>query len=196
MIPMKKLWKKLWKSLTNITVVDRFLLIFLALLFGYMTVHLLGGKAVQGETSTIDVMVRTSAVTIFGYFVSGNFMKSQPAQQTLEKTSLQPLSTSHADSESQSSSPVNQIGFQTAALEEKEELGKITISEDPGPSKDSSKKLQIKIIAVIGLVSLGILFLAGNFPKESPELTAIVSQLRDFLFASIGFLVSCGKQEL
>ncbi len=53
--------------------------------------------------------------------------------------------------------------------------------------------MQIFVVSVIGLISLTILFLTGYIENVTTEIAAIISQLRDFVSACIGFLISCGK---
>ena len=51
------------------------------------------------------------------------------------------------------------------------------------------------IVAGIGGISLILLFAVRNYLDTNPEITATVSQFRDFVSACVGFLVSCGKSE-
>ena len=54
-------------------------------------------------------------------------------------------------------------------------------------------KIQITVVSVVGIFSLILLFIAGKFLDTTHEISATVSQLRDFVSACVGFLVSCGK---
>lgn len=65
-------------------------------------------------------------------------------------------------------------------------------SEISEPPRRCSR-VQITIVASIGLFSLIILFLTRFYQELTPELSAAISQLRDFVSACIGFLISCGK---
>ena len=85
------------------------------------------------------------------------------------------------------------IGFQDPSEESQTEMGKITVSEIPDASKGTCGKLQIWVVSAVGLLSLVILIGTKGYSDVTPELTALVSQLRDFLFGCIGFLVGCGK---
>ncbi len=55
------------------------------------------------------------------------------------------------------------------------------------------KNIQVVIVSVIGLLSLIILMVTRQFQNVTSELTAVMSQLRDFVSACIGFLISYGK---
>lgn len=153
---MIKIWRKAKRTFDNVCIVDRFLLIFLLVLFGYIIAHIFSGAAASQEGNTIDIIVRTSMAAIFGYFISSNFSERQNT-----------LSAQSTDSEDQS-------------------LGQAV-------SFRRCSKIQVTIVASIGLISLAILFVTRFYQDFTPELSATISQLRDFVSACIGFLVSCGK---
>lgn len=153
---MIKMWSKAGRAFCNVCIVDRFLLVFLLALFVYIIVHIFSGEAASQEGNTIDIIVRTSMVAIFGYFISSNFSEKQNT-----------LSAQSIDSVEQS-------------------------FEQVVPSRQCSK-IQITIVASIGLISLAILFVTRFYQDFTPELSATISQLRDFVSACIGFLASCGK---
>lgn len=190
---MRKLWKRVGESIKRICLVDRFLMIFMLALFFYTIIRLFGGTSVSADTGTIDVIVRTSIAAVFGYFISSNFTKpdvSAPAQNT----DTPPMRLSSKSTDAGSDNGVkNQIGFQTSAATPDEELGKITFSENTPLPPRSRRQMQIFVVSVIGLISLTILFLTGYIENVTTEIAAIISQLRDFVSACIGFLISCGK---
>ena len=68
------------------------------------------------------------------------------------------------------------------------------LTEDTSKTIMCCSRLQILIVSTIGLISLLLLLIARNNTAVSSELTATVSQFRDFVSASIGYLVSCGKK--
>lgn len=186
---MKKLWKAAGTILRRISLVDRFLMLFLFLLFAYMAWNLLTGK-LSGGSETIDVIVRTSAATIFGYFLSGNSLNSAGASS--QNGSSPGVKRS---SPSQETGPKGMgIGFQAPSqAEQPAEGGRAAVSPSPEPPKTSCDRLQVWVVSAVGLVSLVILLAVKGYQDVPQELAAAVSQLRDFLFACIGFLVSCGK---
>lgn len=156
---MIKIWSKVKRAFGNVCIVDRFLLLFLFLLFVYMSVHIFSGEAISQEGNTIDIIARTSMAAILGYFISSNFSEKQ---NTLSAQSID--------------------------------------SEDPYSGQEvpfrRCSKIQVTIVASIGLVSLVILFITRFYQDFTPELSATISQLRDFVSACIGFLASCGKDSL
>lgn len=70
----------------TVCVVDRFLLFFLFLLFSYLIFLLVTGVDNSQNTDTVNVIVRTWAAAIFGYFISGNFTPQEPAPPVSGKT--------------------------------------------------------------------------------------------------------------
>lgn len=157
----KTLWNRLWQALGTLCPVDRVLMVFMAILLSYMAVSILSGHAASQDTNTVDVMVRTSASAIFGYFISGNFQKTAP----------------------QSSSPGNAAPSAPAVA-----------AEDTPAAPSCAGKLQIGVVSLIGMFCLLLLLLCEKSAAATPKHAATVSQLRDFVAACIGFLISCKKQ--
>ncbi len=185
---MIKLWKRVKEIIRSICIVDRFLIIFMLVLFFYMVFHLFTGISDSQDTNTIDVIVRTSLAAIFGYFISSNFARADlsTAPQNTENPNINvnAISDPHVQ---------NQIGFQASMASSSEELGRISFSESSSTPIKYCSKIQVFVVSMIGLISLIILFITRCFWDATPELTAMISQLRDFVSACIGFLVSCGK---
>lgn len=192
---MKKIGNKIVRIFQNICLVDRFLILFMLILFCYMIVHLILGKGDPSDSNTIDIIVRTSAAAIFGYFISSNFIKTVPTQINQTPSIDVPLDTTSA---SMYAPPQvkSQIGFQQPVSAPAEELERLSIKESEFSSADHCNKIQVVVVAAVGLSSLVILLIARHYQEITPELTAIVSQLRDFVSASIGFLISCGKNKI
>ncbi len=186
---MKKWWRSPAAALRSVCIVDRFLILFMILLFAYTGYHLFNGAAAAQETNAVDVIVRTSMASIFGYFLSNNMVRTRrPAS---------PVSTpAPADSQGRegedSGQPRGKIGFSGASSRPIEGAGGIQFSQEE-PQPQSCSHLQVTVVSLVGLASLGALLASRAFCQATPEGTAIVSQLRDFVSASIGFLVSCGK---
>lgn len=189
---MTKLWKKSKQLFRGICIVDRFLLLFMLLLFSYLVYRLFTGTVFANDTNTIDVIIRTSAAAIFGYFMSGNFGRedSTPAVGNNAVPTDPPLLSAggHVPGQAQ-----NRLGFQITDSQAIEEKGKVSIAENPVVPAGRCSRIQVFVVSSIGLLSLAILMIARNYPETTPELTAMVSQLRDFVSACIGFLISCGK---
>lgn len=190
---VSKIWKKVRGVVGKIGIVDRFLLIFMVALFVYIIYHLFTGVNDAQNTSTIDVIVRTSIAGIFGYFLSSNFVRTDSS--TLSQSTDNPdinLTSKPADNISNHRMK-NQIGFQDSTTPSNQVLGGISLSDNSPTPIRSYGKVQIMVVSIIGLISLVILFLSRSFQNTSSEFTATISQLRDLVSGSIGFLISYGK---
>lgn len=192
------MFRKMRKMLSETCLVDGILVLFMLILLSYLTFHLFTVVVTNGQNNAIDVVIRTSAAGIFGYFMSRNFGR-KPEEVSSQKTDAVYRNTISADS-------TGQIGFRmrsetgsddadgqftdpTAAMQ----TGKIIETPSVVPSSKGCDRMQIIVISAVGLCSLIILLFARQFYTDSTEFTAIISQLRDFFSASVGFLISYRK---
>jgi hypothetical protein len=191
---MKSIWKTIQKAIGSICIVDRFLILFMLVLFVSVIFHLFPGDSVTENTNTIDIITRTSAAAIFGYLISSNFGKSNSPSSSKNATNPRidlPSTPSQV-------TPVNyfqnQIGFPTPAPLSNDLLQNPPVVENSTEDTSiSCNKLQVVIVSVIGLISFIILMVIRQLDATTPEMNAIVSQLRDFVSACTGFLISCKK---
>lgn len=163
------------------------------ILFFYIIFNLFTGADTSQDSSTIDVIVRTSVAAIFGYFISSNFTgtNSSTAPQNTDNNTGISLKSEEINSDS---TIKNQIGFKPSAIKSSsEEPGRISFSENSLVPIKSCNKIQVIVVSTIGLISLIILFITRYSQNITPEFTATISQLRDFVSACIGFLISYGK---
>ena len=70
---LKTGWKCVCRDFHRIHLVDRCLIVFMALLLIQSAYSLVTRSGGIGQSNEIDVIVRTSAASIFGYFLSGSF---------------------------------------------------------------------------------------------------------------------------
>ena len=190
---MKKMWNRIKEAVRNINTANKFLMVFMLILFIYIIFHLFTGINDSQDINAIDVIVRTSIAAIFGYFISSNFSKTNRINIQQE-----PLSPGTVFSESQTQqisneSVQNKIGFQVSSSGSDDGLERASAAENLPAQTKSCDKVQIFVVSAIGIVSLVVLFAARYTQGTTPEITAIISQLRDLVSACIGFLVSCGK---
>ena len=120
---------------------DKSLMLFMLLLLAQTAFTLFLSQTPSPATNAIDIVVRTSAAAIYGYFLSGSFGKQAPDGQT------------------------------------------------PLPAG----VLQTAVVAAVGMLSLLLLIAVRNLSLAGEANTAAASQLRDFISAGVGFLVSLGK---
>ncbi len=168
---------------TRICLVDKFLLVFLSALFIYTAFTLFTGTIVTESTKTVDILVRASSASIFGYFISSNFVKS------------------HSDSGmgSPEAAGTDQVaGCGNDGTGSNEGTGGTGAAETAAPAPQAPDQVkcnspQVIIVSLIGLVSMILMFLSNKYADAAPHAAATIAQLRDFVSACVGYLVSCGK---
>lgn len=180
---MKKLWIKSKGLITKIGLVDRFLILFMLILLLYTAIGLFTGMTDSQNSDMIDTIIRTSAASIFGYFISSNFVKTNTTTDSYSNNLNIPAQTNY---ETLNVPPSNQSEFVTSADDAKESADVTEFSSD----QISCCKLQVIIVSAIGGCALILLFITKFFIVETSKISATVSQLRDFVSACIGFLVS------
>lgn len=171
---MKKA-KKMMAYIRLMRLTDKFLFFYLLILLLQMA-HTVFQESSSQVYASVDTMMRTTAATIFGYFISASF----------EKEETPPISGNNGESESETI--------------EKELIS----SENQGPFDPESKELcplecrihqQTMIVAGIGVLSLTILIILRNFAVPLPQGPTPVSLMQDFIVGSIGFLIGHAKYD-
>lgn len=185
---MKKLWIKSKGLITKIGLVDRFLILFMLILLLYTAIGLFTGMSDSQNDDMVDTIIRTSAASIFGYFISSNFVKTNTTTDSYSDNLNIPA---QANDENLNVQLSNQNEFVTSA-DVTEEPVKTYVTE-LSSDQISCSKLQVIIVSAIGGCALILLFITKFFIAETSEISATVSQLRDFVSACIGFLVSYGR---
>ena len=162
------------KFFASVYPVDIVLMLFLMVLLIHAGVSLFSEQGVSQERTTIDIIVRTSAAAIFGYFLSA------PATSASSGTAV---TGGKADA------PQNAIGFQTSDAGETLTPGNaLATSGEP-----NYRISRILFLSAVGGVCLIFLLILRNCDSVPESAAATISQFRDFIAASIGFLISCGK---
>lgn len=175
---MKNLLNRLGRAWRGIHLADRLLLAFLAVLL-IQSGHNLFARELSGESAELDVVVRTTMASIFGYFISAGARGSGGSLSSQESS--------------------QKIGF---TLPEGEQTGprlsgngSAGNAQTPDPPSGTGKEglgQQMTIVGLMGLAALGLLLLARNCGRSTPESLATLSQLRDFVSGSVGFLIAHG----
>ena len=83
--------------------------------------------------------------------------------------------------------PTARIGFSAESETDSKAQTEIAVSHSSG-SPGQRLRQQMIIVAIIGISSLLILVVARNYTQPCPEAVATLSQLRDFVSGSVGFL--------
>ena len=180
-----------WQAtLCRIHPVDKSLLLFMLILLIQSAVNLFLPVSGSSITGDIDIVVRTSAAAIFGYFLSANFIAhdeaseqaTQPAQAHILKAGTGPV---------QDSAPRAQIGFSATEAASDSAAPPVQV---PQPS---IRCLQVRAATFIGLFCLIALLLLRNLTQlgivtpNSDSVTGTIVQFRDFISGCVGFLIGC-----
>ena len=181
------------RALNGLPLADRFLLLFFLVLLAGSADMLLWPQ--PGPSGEIDVIVRTSSASVFGYLLSGGLSPSAPA-----------ASRSAVSPETLSPTEVPPPGREMAGM-----------PADPSPAPDplpdpaapaglpsgpvSCSRIQILTAAGVGIFCLGALLLLRGWPGRldllaaSDSATAVLVQFRDFISGSLGYLIGCSSRQ-
>ncbi|MEG1813804.1 MAG: hypothetical protein RR337_10955 [Clostridia bacterium] len=152
-------WKKARRAFGRLHLTDKCLLAFMLILFVQTAHNLFFHELAQQESSALDVIVRTTMAAIFGYLISANFQNGGKTR------------------------PEDEPG----AGDEPAAGGKA--AEKANPMAEKRSQLQILVVAAIGILALLLLLIAHNHFALNDAATATISQLRDFVSGSVGFLI-------
>lgn len=178
------------KALCLVHPVDKSLLLFMLILLVQSAVNLFLPASDSGITGDIDIVVRTSAAAIFGYFLSANFIghdeetgqATATVQTHILKTGAGPV---------QDSAPRAQIGFSAG-----EAVSAPAVPPVQAPEQ-SIRCLQVRAATFIGLFCLLALLILRNLTQlgvvspASDSVTGTIVQFRDFISGCVGFLIGC-----
>lgn len=166
---MKKkcLTQRLRHSLRHMRLSDRCLCLFLLFLLLQSAWHIFLPPDLTKEFDAMDAMIRSSAATIFGYFISNAFGNMPEKNET------------------------------EISLKSREKNSTESLSDgNPLPSGTNCRiRQQILIVAGVGFFSLVIITFVRLYTSPSHDAIASLSQFQDFLVGSIGFLVGHAKYE-
>lgn len=180
---MKKWNFTVRRFLRRFYLADLMLLTFMVVLLLQSGHNLFVNELAKGDSTQLDVAIRTTAAAIFGYFISAGVRSTSVS--TVSGT-RNPIGFSPSQGESGS-----------ARMEGSESTGGgEALPDAPVRSEAAVEKgtlrQQMIVVGAIGLVALGMLILARNCGRTSPEALATLSQLRDFVSGSVGFLIGHG----
>lgn len=184
---MRTRWKKMIRLFSGVGIVDRFLLVFMLVLFGCMVTYLFTSHSEGNQT--VNTLVKTSAASVFGYFISANFLKTKESQMAEEPEARSVDETPAQAAKTLSDEAVKLT--ETKTLPEQQLPGTIQTTVPT----EYRNKMQILIVSLIGLLSLVALLVSYSLKNESSGFVSTVSQLRDFVSTCIGFLISYRKNE-
>ena len=182
---MNKL-QKIKTACSHISLIDKFLLFFLFLFLVQIVYGLFSASESSVLSNSVDIIIRTYASAVFGYFLSGRF--SGPSSINVTAVTS-PIMTPNPPSAP--SSVRNKIGFSDlpAAKAASADTALRTLS-----APAANHTFQTIIVASVGIISLIVLLILRNTSSITEAMVAPLTQLRDMLSSSIGFLVGNKSQ--
>lgn len=180
--------------LKRIHPVDKCLFVFMIVLLIQSLCSIFFEADVNQSIGSIDVVVRTSAAAIFGYFLSANFIHHVTGSGRVSSTSTTHiLKVGTNQPESNNNSTVQE---KTVSNEDSKPLSDSSAT-DPKTNQEVPEVnyLQVFIAAGIGLFCLITLLILRNLIQfniisaESDSILATITQFRDFISGCVGFLI-------
>lgn len=154
------------KALKSIHLVDKCLILFMFVLIIQLIFSLFFQTSTSSEIAYIDVVVRTSTASIFGYFLSINFIHHTSTKKNADLNSAQIDENLLAD----------------------EDLLKSV------PSASRVQVIVATVIGLTCLIALLLLRNLAALTDDityHPSIAATVAQFRDFVSGCVGFLIGC-----
>ncbi len=169
-----------------IKLVDIFLIIILLLLIFQSIYNLFTNEVSDNDAILrLDLIFRSSLSSIYGYILSANFLNNG---QNKSETNYTIKPSEIVDTITEQDIDTNKIGFTSGILENPENSPPTTTSCNCHCEFDS-QDIQIFIIGTLGVFALIVLIVARNLSTEIPLSEIGLSQIRDMLSASTGFLL-------
>lgn len=182
--------------LSDIHPVDKSLLLFMLVLLVQSAYSIFCPGEASQIAGEIDIIVRTSAAAIFGYFLSANFIRGTASTgQTPTESGARKLEAG-TDSPPEVTGPLARIGFSDNG-ETSAEPGAAQTAAPSSSEGNAANCLQVIVAAAIGLFCLVALLVLRNLsqwdlvPANSDSVAATVVQFRDFISGCVGFLIGC-----
>ena len=163
--------KKIYAYMKYMDIIDYFLLLFMIILITQTIYNCFFNEAI-GNKSAIDTALRTTSAGLFGYYIGKGFIgQDNPSEQDMDRSS-KPYS-----------------------LESLKELEvKPQVHTNTTNNLKERKIIQVIIVGSLGILALLILIIARNMFMVTNDNTASLSQLRDFVSGSTGFLMSQSRK--
>lgn len=182
----------LQRACSKIHLIDKCLMIIMFLLLLQSSYILFFETASSAELSTIDVIIRTATASIFGYFLSSNFIRHESGE-AIKKNDSSEAATIESDS---SIGFKNKMELSEQNSEKNMKSGKINIAfqGDNPDEQNTNNHLQIIITTVIAVFCLVVLTVIRNISGSgavhlTASAQATISQFRDIVSGCIGFLI-------
>lgn len=180
---------KCWKE---IAISDKALIIIISILLVQCVYNLFTPEPVSSNEITICVIVRTTVASIFGYFLSENFLNHNRSQQKNSRTEITVTSDDNINikDDLKTSNNNNNNNNVTSKFKTKNKS-----STDQTESKYyiCNRTLQVIIALSVCIITLGSLLIAHDFHLISEDANPTIIQFRDLIASCIGFLLGSSK---
>lgn len=189
-VKRKLAWKRRMQSLLNrIHLVDKWLILFLAILLMQSAYHLFTAQASNTETSNIDAVLRTSMASIFGNLLSANFSSLTGKEKKNGNAVRMPAF--QADDDVRAAENKVEIRY-SAGPASPLVLPEISGHQKAAQEKPSCSRMQVIIAGCVGLMCIVALIIWRNFfAAVDANITATIAQFRDLISGCVGFLIGC-----
>ena len=199
------------RALHSLPLADRFLLGFFLVLLGGSASMLLWPEA--GPSGGIDIIVRTSAASVFGYLLSSGLSPLSPpasgsgrlpmASGSPDPAQTAPVPAGPAAAPAAPGEPLSPLpAALSAAPDSPGPADGPTLPTSPaGPGPSGSSPVQIWTAAGVGIFCLAALLLLRSWPGRlellaaSDSAIAVLTQFRDFISGSLGYLIGCSSRQ-
>ena len=164
---------KCWKE-THIS--DKALIIIMLILLIQSIHNLFNPEPTEATALSINIIIRTSIASIFGYFLSENFLKNDLTKSNNSNTTI-PINKNKIDDNNSEDNTNNLISYNN--------------NQKSSNSKEyiCNKTLQIIVALIVCIISLLSLIIGNSFNLIPPSANPTVIQFRDLISGCIGFLV-------
>lgn len=192
-----KFMKSIKKAWYKIKLIDRCLIIVMAILMLESIYTLFVNEVNSQDTTTIDVVVRTTSAAIFGYFLSANFISGTSRKvintDAYSNVFIDDNSSNKGNVPSQNNimNVKNTIGFELESDSYKNNDKRVIVNNGEEIEERETSELQIVIATVICVIALIVLFIVRNFTIPATASIGTISQMRDFVSGCVGFLLGC-----
>lgn len=166
-----KCWKEIYIS-------DKALIIIMLILLIQSIHNLFTPEPIEATALSINIIVRTSIASIFGYFLSENFLKNE-AIKSKKSNIIVPLNKTEVDGNKSEDNTNNLISNDNNPKNLNTDLKEYICN----------KTLQIIVALTVCIISLLSLIIGNSFNLIPSSSNPTVIQFRDLISACIGFLV-------
>ena len=140
----------------------------------------------------IDVIVRTSSASIFGYLLSGGL----PGSRTIPESPAEDPAAMPAMPSPEPSAAAEPVSMEPVRTES----GTASLPDMTQPAAGGCSRIRVLATAGVGIFCLLSLLLLRDWPGKAAQLadsgsgTAMVTQFRDFISGAVGFLTGCASR--